>query len=170
MKPPDHGRNFATPGAASWDALEQATILVVEDNEWSRDLLARWLLRRGYHVLLAVDGREGISKARYLAPDLVIMDMSLPEIDGWEATRRLKADPTTRDIPIVALTAHAMASDRQKAMTAGCDDYHTKPVDFESLLRSIQAFLQRRRRVALSRFPAAPAADHGAPALGESQC
>jgi CheY-like chemotaxis protein len=146
------------------------TILVVEDNEWSRDLLARWLLRRGYHVLLAVDGREGISKAKYLSPDLVIMDLSLPEIDGWEATRRLKADPSTREIPIVALTAHAMASDRQKAMSAGCDDYHTKPVDFDSLLRSIEAFLLMRSRAALSRFPAAPAADHSSPAIGDSQC
>jgi len=146
------------------------TILVVEDNEWSRDLLARWLLRRGYHVMLAVDGREGISKAKYLSPDLIIMDLSLPEIDGWEATRRLKADPSTREIPIVALTAHAMASDRQKAMSAGCDDYHTKPVDFDSLLRSIEAFLLMRSRAALRRFAAAPATDHSSPAIGDSQC
>jgi len=146
------------------------TILVVEDNEWSRDLLARWLLRRGYHVVLATDGREGISKAKYLAPDLIIMDLSLPEIDGWEATRRLKADPSTRDIPILALTAHAMASDRQKALNAGCDDYHTKPVDFESLLRSIEAFLEARPRAALRRFPAAPQPDRSTTALGDSQC
>lgn len=147
-----------------------SSILVVEDNEWSRDLLARWLLRRGYHVMLAVDGREAISKAKYLAPDLIIMDLSLPEIDGWEATRRLKGDPSTRDIPVVALTAHAMASDRQKAMSAGCDDFHTKPVDFDSLLRSIEAFLLVRNRAALSRFPAAPAVDRGGASLGDSQC
>jgi len=147
-----------------------ASILVVEDNEWSRDLLARWLLRRGYHVMLAFDGREGISKAKYLSPDLIVMDLSLPEIDGWEAARRLKADPTTREIPIVALTAHAMASDRQKAMSAGCDDFHTKPVDFDSLLRSIQAFLRMRRRAAGSPLPAAPAVDRGPAPLGDSQC
>ncbi len=119
-------------------------ILVVEDNESSRDMLARRLSRRGYQVILAADGQRGIAMAHEQSPDLIVMDMSLPEIDGWEATRRLKADPATRAIPIVALTAHAMASDRKKAMDAGCDDYHTKPVDFESLVRSLEAFLEAR--------------------------
>ena len=119
-------------------------ILVVEDNEWSRDMLARRLSRRGYQVISAADGRRGIAMAHDHSPDLIVMDMSLPEIDGWEATRRLKADPATRAIPIVALTAHAMANDRAKAMDAGCDDYHTKPVDFETLMRSLEAFLEAR--------------------------
>ncbi len=119
-------------------------ILLIEDNEWSRDMLARRLARRGYQVILAADGQRGIVMAQSQSPDLIVMDMSLPEIDGWEATRRLKSDPATRAIPIVALTAHAMASDRQKAMDAGCDDYHTKPVDFESLVRSIEGFLEAR--------------------------
>ena len=121
-------------------------ILVVEDNEWSRDMLSRRLSRRGYEVISAADGRRGIAMAHDQSPDLIVMDMSLPEIDGWEATRRLKADPATRAIPIVALTAHAMASDRKKAMDAGCDDYHTKPVDFESLVRTLEAFLEARNR------------------------
>jgi two-component system cell cycle response regulator DivK len=116
-------------------------ILVIEDNEWSRDMLARRLSRRGYQVLVAADGKRGIAMTREQRPDLILMDMSLPEMDGWEATRRLKSDPATRSIPIVALTAHAMASDRQKAMDAGCDDYHTKPVDFENLVRSLESFL-----------------------------
>ena len=107
-------------------------------------MLARRLSRRGYQVISAADGRRGIAMSHDQSPDLIVMDMSLPEIDGWEATRRLKADPATRAIPIVALTAHAMASDRKKAMDAGCDEYHTKPVDFESLVRSIEAFLELR--------------------------
>jgi CheY-like chemotaxis protein len=126
-------------------------ILVVEDNEWSRDMLFRRLSRRGYQVIAAPDGRRGIAMALAQSPDLIVMDMSLPELDGWEATRRLKANPATRDIPIVALTAHAMASDRKKAMDAGCDDYHTKPVDFESLVRSLEAFLEARKSLALPR-------------------
>ena len=121
-------------------------ILVVEDNESSRDMLARRLSRRGYQVISAADGKRGIAMAHDQSPDLIVMDMSLPEIDGWEATRRLKADPATRAIPIVALTAHAMASDRKKAMDAGCDDYYTKPVDFESLVRSLETFLEARNR------------------------
>ena len=130
-------------------------ILLIEDNEWSRDMLARRLSRRGYQVISAADGRRGIALAHDRSPDLIVMDMSLPEIDGWEATRRLKADPATRAIPIVALTAHAMASDRQKAMDAGCDDYHTKPVDFESLVRSLEAFLEaRQRRARIAPVPA----------------
>lgn len=123
-------------------------ILVIEDNEWSRDMLARRLSRRGYQVISAADGRAGIAMAQGQFPDLILMDMSLPEIDGWEATRRLKADPATCAIPIVALTAHAMANDRKKAMDAGCDDYHTKPMDFESLVRSLEAFLRAPNRLA----------------------
>jgi two-component system cell cycle response regulator DivK len=119
-------------------------ILVIEDNEWSRDMLARRLSRRGYQVIAAADGKRGMAMAQSQSPDLILMDMSLPEMDGWEATRRLKADPATRAIPIVALTAHAMATDRKKAMDAGCDDYHTKPVDFEGLVRSLEAFLEAR--------------------------
>jgi two-component system cell cycle response regulator DivK len=146
-------------------------ILVVEDNEWSRDMLARRLSRRGYQVICAAEGRRGIAMAHSHSPDLIVMDMSLPELDGWEATRRLKADPATRAIPIVALTAHAMASDRKKAMDAGCDDYHTKPVDFESLLRSLEAFLEARVQRARTpgilpagvppRVPAGVPAKHG---------
>jgi two-component system, cell cycle response regulator DivK len=133
-------------------------ILVVEDNEWSRDILARRLSRRGYQVICAADGRRGIAMAHDQSPDLIVMDMSLPEIDGWDAVRRLKADPATRAIPIVALTAHAMASDRKRAMDAGCDDYHTKPVDFESLVRSMESFLEARNRLALPAIvpPAVP--------------
>jgi len=132
--------------------------LVVEDNEWSRDILVRRLSRRGYQVICAADGRRGIAMAHDQSPDLIVMDMSLPEIDGWDAVRRLKADPATRAIPIVALTAHAMASDRKRAMDAGCDDYHTKPVDFESLVRSMESFLEARNRLALPAIvpPAVP--------------
>jgi two-component system, cell cycle response regulator DivK len=119
-------------------------ILVVEDHEWSRDMLTKRLSRRGYQVIWAVDGRRGIELARNQTPDLILMDMSLPGIDGWEATRRLKGDPATRAIPIVAITAHAMASDRKKAMDAGCDGYHTKPVDFESLVFDIEGLLEAR--------------------------
>jgi two-component system cell cycle response regulator DivK len=125
-------------------------ILVVEDNEWSRDMLVRRLSRRGFQVISAADGRRGMAMARSQSPDLIVMDMSLPEIDGWEATRRLKVDPATRAIPIVALTAHAMASDREKALDAGCDDYHTKPVDFESLVRCMEALLETRQCRALT--------------------
>jgi two-component system cell cycle response regulator DivK len=125
-------------------------ILVIEDNEWSRDMLARRLSRRGYQVITAADGKRGIAMAHNQRPDLIVMDMSLPEIDGWEATRRLKADPATRSIPIVALTAHAMASDRKRAMDAGCDDYFTKPVDFENLVRGLEAFLEAGKIRALT--------------------
>lgn len=141
-------------------------ILVVEDNESSRDMLARRLSRRGYQVIAAADGKRAIALARDQCPDLIVMDMSLPEIDGWEATRRLKAASETRSIPIIALTAHAMASDRAKAMAAGCDDYRTKPVDFESLMRSIEAFLNARDHLALA------AGTHCNPGsgLGDPQC
>jgi CheY-like chemotaxis protein len=116
-------------------------ILLVEDNEMNRDMLSRRLERRGYQVLLAVDGREGVDRAGAEAPDLVLMDMSLPVLDGWEATRVLKAAPATRHIPVIALTAHAMSSDRARAMEAGCDDYDTKPIDLPRLLGKIEALL-----------------------------
>jgi len=116
-------------------------ILIVEDNEMNRDMLSRRLKRRGYEVLVAVDGEMGIDLARTHAPDLILMDMSLPLIDGWEATRRLKADETLKHIPVIALTAHAMASDREKAIEAGCDDYDTKPIDLTRLLAKIITLL-----------------------------
>jgi CheY-like chemotaxis protein len=116
-------------------------ILLVEDNEMNRDMLSRRLERRGYEVVLAVDGESGVEMAGRHAPDLVLMDMSLPVMDGWEATRRLKSEPATRRIPVIALTAHAMSSDRQQALDAGCDDYDTKPVDLERLLGKIEALL-----------------------------
>ncbi len=116
-------------------------VLIVEDDELNRDSLRRLLRRRGFEIVLAVDGTEGVAVARAEAPDLILMDMSLPGIDGWEATRRLKDAPATRAIPIIALTAHAMASDRDKALAAGCDDYDTKPIDLERLLPKIRALL-----------------------------
>jgi CheY-like chemotaxis protein len=118
-----------------------AKILLVEDNEMNRDMLSRRLERRGYQVLVAVDGAEGVARATTELPDLVLMDMSLPEVDGWEATRRLRADERTRTLPIIALTAHAMAGDRQQALEAGCSDYDTKPIDFTRLLGKIEALL-----------------------------
>jgi CheY-like chemotaxis protein len=119
-----------------------AKILLVEDNEMNRDMLSRRLTRRGYEVTLAVDGEQGVAMARSEAPALILMDMSLPGLDGWEATRQIKATPETRGIPVVALTAHAMAGDREKALAAGCDDFDTKPVDLERLLGKIEALLQ----------------------------
>ena len=116
-------------------------ILVVEDNEMNRDLLTRRLTKRGYHVVVAVDGVEGVEVARAEAPDLILMDMSLPGIDGWEATRRLKDAPETKSIPIIALTAHAMAGDRDKALEAGCDDYDTKPIELPRLLGKMETLL-----------------------------
>ena len=116
-------------------------ILLVEDNEMNRDMLSRRLERRGYQVLLAVDGAEGVRVAGAEAPDLVLMDMSLPVVDGWEATRQLKASAATRHIPVIALTAHAMAGDRDKALEAGCDDYDTKPVELPRLLAKIETLL-----------------------------
>jgi CheY-like chemotaxis protein len=120
-------------------------ILVVEDNEMNRDMLSRRLVRKKYEVLVAVDGRESVEMARSEAPDLVLMDMSLPVMDGWEATRQLKASPATQAIPIIALTAHAMSGDREKAMEAGCDDYDTKPVELPRLLGKIEALLGERK-------------------------
>lgn len=117
------------------------TILVVEDNELNRDMLSRRLVRRGFAVLLAVDGLTGLEMARAHAPDLVLMDMSLPIMDGWEAARRMKSDAALSAIPIIALTAHAMANDREKALDAGCDDYDTKPIELARLLSKIEALL-----------------------------
>lgn len=116
-------------------------ILLVEDNEMNRDMLTRRLERKGFQVLIAVDGRQGVERALSEIPDLILMDLSLPEMDGREVTRHLKAQETTRSIPIIALTAHAMAGDREKAIDAGCDDYDTKPVDLARLLSKIQALL-----------------------------
>lgn len=116
-------------------------ILLVEDNELNRDMLSRRLLRKGYDVVLALDGEQGVSLAQTDAPDLILMDISLPGVDGWEATRRLKNAPATQAIPIIALTAHAMAQDREKSLAAGCDDYDTKPIDLKRLLNKIEALL-----------------------------
>jgi CheY-like chemotaxis protein len=118
-----------------------AKILLVEDNEMNRDMLGRRLQRRGFEVLIAVDGAEGVAMTEREGPDLILMDMSLPILDGWEATRRLKAEPKTRAIPIIALTAHAMEGDRDKALEAGCDDYDTKPIEFARLLGKMEALL-----------------------------
>jgi two-component system, cell cycle response regulator DivK len=120
-----------------------AKILLVEDNEMNRDMLSRRLERRGYEVVIAVDGAEGVDKAGTEAPALILMDMSLPVVDGWDATRRIKAAPATRAIPVIALTAHAMSGDREKAVEAGCDDFDTKPVDLTRLLGKIEALLAR---------------------------
>ncbi len=117
------------------------TILIVEDNEMNRDMLSRRLERAGYAVVIAVDGEEGIEVARTSAPDLILMDMSLPIMDGWEATRRLKSDQSLKHIPVIALTAHAMANDRDKALEAGCDDYDTKPIELPRLLAKMETLL-----------------------------
>ena len=118
-----------------------AKILLVEDNELNRDMLSRRLKRKDYEVVIAVDGQEGVDMASSEAPDLILMDMSLPVISGWEATQAIKANDATKNIPLIALTAHAMAGDREKALEAGCDEYDTKPVDFPRLLGKIQALL-----------------------------
>ena len=118
-----------------------AKLLIVEDNEMNRDMLSRRLQRRGFAIVIATDGGAGVAMARAEHPDLILMDMSLPVIDGWEASRQLKADPATASIPIIALTAHAMMSDRDKALHAGCNDYDTKPVDLPRLLGKIDALL-----------------------------
>ena len=117
-------------------------ILLVEDNEMNRDMLTRRLERKGFEVVIAVDGKAGVDMATTASPDLVLMDLSLPVMDGWEATRRIKADPATRVIPVIALTAHAMAGDEQKALEAGCDDYDTKPVELKRLLGKIEVLLR----------------------------
>ena len=118
-----------------------ARILLVEDNEMNRDMLSRRLERKGYAVTMAVDGKQGVEMARAGGYDLILMDMSLPEIDGWEATRQLRAVPETKAVPIIGLTAHAMAGDREKALAAGCNDYDTKPIELPRLLAKIEALL-----------------------------
>ncbi len=121
-----------------------AKILLVEDNEMNRDMLSRRLERRGFEVSMAVDGAEGVEMARSGHPELILMDMSLPVMDGWAATRALKADASTRGIPVIGLTAHAMPGDREKCLEAGCDEYDTKPIDFARLMEKIQAQLDRK--------------------------
>lgn len=116
-------------------------ILIVEDNELSRDMLSRRLRRKGYEVVTAEDGESGIAMANQHLPDLILMDLSLPKLDGWQTTRKIKENPQTKHIPVIALTAHAMSGDREKAIEAGCDDYDTKPVDLRRLLTKIQRFL-----------------------------
>lgn len=118
-------------------------VLLVEDNEMNRDMLSRRLRKKGFEVDMALDGAQGVEMARSGAYDIVLMDMSLPVIDGWEATRQLRAVPETRDVPIIALTAHAMSGDRDRAMDAGCSDYDTKPVEIERLLQKMAALLPR---------------------------
>lgn len=118
-------------------------ILLVEDNEMNRDMLKRRLFRKGYEVFIAVDGAEGVALAHSKMPDLILMDMSLPVMDGWEATRQIKADPKTKAIPVIALTAHAMAGDREKCLAAGYNDYDTKPVEFSRLLDKIEVCLKK---------------------------
>lgn len=120
-----------------------ARILIVEDNELNRDMLSRRLTRKDHEILTACDGLEGVAAAREHVPDLILMDLSLPEVDGWEATRRLKADEATRAIPVIALTAHAMSGDQARAQEAGCDEYATKPIDMPDLLGKIEKLLAR---------------------------
>jgi two-component system, cell cycle response regulator DivK len=118
-----------------------AKVLLVEDNEMNRDMLSRRLVRRGFQVVFAMDGQQGVDLARSEQPDIILMDMSLPVIDGWEATRRVKADDATRSVPVIGLTAHAMAGDREKAIEAGCDDYDTKPVELDRLIGKIERLI-----------------------------
>jgi len=120
-------------------------ILLVEDNEMNWDMLSRRLRRDGYEVVVATDGKQGVDMALSGAPDLILMDMSLPVLDGWEATRQIKAAPQTQAVPIIALTAHAMTGDRERALAAGCDDYDTKPIEFKRLLEKIRALLGEQR-------------------------
>jgi CheY-like chemotaxis protein len=119
-------------------------ILVVEDNEENRDALTRRLQRRGFEVIGATDGKAGVEKAKSEKPDLVLMDMNMPELDGWEATKQIKTDPDTQGVPVIALTAHAMQGDRERALSVGCSDYHTKPVEFPKLISQIEAILQNK--------------------------
>jgi two-component system, cell cycle response regulator DivK len=124
-------------------------VLLVEDNEMNRDMLSRRLIRRGFQVVFAMDGQQGIDLAHSERPDIILMDMSLPVIDGWEATRRLKADDSTRSVPVIGLTAHAMSGDREKAIEAGCDDYDTKPVELDRLIGKIERLLGTAKDEAL---------------------
>jgi two-component system, cell cycle response regulator DivK len=121
-------------------------VLLVEDNEMNRDMLSRRLVRRGYEVVFAVDGQQGVDLARSEKPDIILMDMSLPVMDGWEATRRVKSDETTRAVPVIGLTSHAMSGDREKAIAAGCDDYDTKPVEIDRLIEKMQRLLDEARK------------------------
>lgn len=116
-------------------------VLLVEDNEMNRDMLSRRLTRRGFEVIFAVNGQEGVDLARSERPDIILMDMSLPVLDGWEATRRVKADTATRSVPVIGLTAHAMSGDRERAIEAGCDDYDTKPVELDRLIGKIERLI-----------------------------
>jgi two-component system, cell cycle response regulator DivK len=118
-----------------------AKVLLVEDNEMNRDMLSRRLIRRGFEVVFAVNGKQGVDLARSEKPDVILMDMSLPTMDGWEATRRVKSDEATRNVPVIGLTAHAMSGDREKAIEAGCDDYDTKPVELDRLVGKIERLL-----------------------------
>lgn len=120
-------------------------VFLVEDNEMNRDMISRRLAKRGYEVAIAVDGAEAVATVGTVRPDIILMDMSLPVIDGWEATRRIKSDPAFRHVPIIALTAHAMSGDREKALQAGCDDYDTKPIELQRLLDKMEALLNRPR-------------------------
>jgi CheY-like chemotaxis protein len=120
---------------------QMAKVLLIEDNEMNRDMLSRRLIRRGFQVVFAMDGQQGVDLARSERPDIILMDMSLPVIDGWEATRRVKADDATRGVPVIGLTAHAMAGDREKAIEAGCDDYDTKPVELDRLIGKIERLI-----------------------------
>ena len=120
-------------------------VLVVEDNEMNRDMLTRRLQRRGYEVIFSVDGEDGVAKAQSDSPDIILMDMDLPVLDGWAATRILKSSPETSSIPVIAFTAHAMSGDREKALEAGCDDYETKPVEFAQLTQKIETLLGQER-------------------------
>jgi two-component system, cell cycle response regulator DivK len=124
-------------------------VLLVEDNEMNRDMLSRRLIRRGFQVVFAMDGQHGIDLAHSERPDIILMDLSLPVIDGWEATRRLKADDSTRSVPVIGLTAHAMSGDREKAIEAGCDDYDTKPVELDRLIGMIERLLGTAKDEAL---------------------
>jgi CheY-like chemotaxis protein len=119
-------------------------ILLVEDNEMNRDMLSRRLIRKGYQVVTALDGAQGITLATSESPDLILMDMSLPVVSGWDAARQIKGNPDTKVIPVIALTAHAMASDRDQAIGAGCDDYDTKPIDLQRLLEKIETLLEKK--------------------------
>lgn len=121
-----------------------AKILLVEDNEMNRDMLSRRLMKRGYEVVMAIDGQQGIDMAASEKPDLILLDMSLPVVDGWEAAQKIKANPASQNVPLVALTAHAMASDRERALSAGCDDFDTKPVELPRLLGKMEALLKAK--------------------------
>ncbi|HEY7406537.1 MAG TPA: response regulator [Candidatus Angelobacter sp.] len=121
-----------------------AKILLVEDNEMNRDMLSRRLVRKGFEIVMALDGAQGVAMAQSESPDLILMDMSLPVMSGWDATRNLKANPETKTIPVIALTAHAMAADRDQAMQAGCDDYDTKPIELTRLLEKIESLLSKK--------------------------